>query len=326
MDFKILVLKNVFNLPLLCFIFGIIITIFKSKFRLPSKINKLITVFILFCVGLKGGAPLAEHGSCSTGLFSVILVTLLVWGFIQPIFSFYLLKRFTQLDLMTAAAVAASFGSVSVMTFITGIAFLDQLQTHYEPFLIAILAIMEIPAIITGLSIAKKFDQSLQQTSPLQILKESLLNKAVLAIVLGLTSGAIFHSHEMTRASSTILAIFKPLLCLFLFDMGLHVGRHREQFRSISWPVNLFALYMPLIGGGFGLLMSYLLGLAPGTGTLIALLTASASYIAVPAAMRIALPQAKEAIYLPLSLGIAFPFNVIVGIPLYYHLAGQFLR
>lgn len=326
MDFKSLVLKNVFNLPLLCFLLGIVITIFKHKFRLPAKINKLMTVFILFCVGLKGGAPLAEHASSSAGHFFVILSALVLWGFFQPILSFYLLKRFTQLDLMTAAALAASFGSVSVMTFITAIAFLDQLQTHYEPFLIAILAIMEIPAIITGLSIAKKFDQSLQQTSLLQILKESLLNKAILAIVLGLIVGAFCYFYQMTEISSAILVPFRPILCLFLFDMGLHVGRHREQFRSFSWPVNLFALYMPLIGGSFGLLLSYLLGLDAGTGTLIAILTASASYIAVPAAMRIALPQAKEAVYLPLSLGIAFPFNVIIGIPLYYHLAGHFLR
>jgi hypothetical protein len=254
----------------------------------------------------------------------MILIGLILWGFLNPLLSFYLLKSFTRVDRVTAAAIAASFGSVSVMTFITATSFLDQLKVDYQGFIIPALAIMEIPAIISGIFLAKTFDKG-SSSSFGKLLRESLINKAIVAMVVGLVTGIVFYANQLTPISDTFLRSFKPLLCLFLFDMGLHVGFQKQHLRSFSWSLNIFAVYMPLIGGSFGLFLSYLLGLDAGTGTLVAVLTASASYIAVPAAMRIALPEAKEAIYLPLSLGIAFPFNVIVGIPLYYYLAVLFL-
>jgi hypothetical protein len=321
-------MKNIFNFPLMCFLFGILLALIRPGFRLPVKINKFLTVYILFCIGLKGGGPLAEYSSSSVFLFSIILSALIIWGLLNPLLSFYLLKCFTRVDCVTAAAIAASFGSVSVMTFITAISFLDQLKVNYQELIIAALAIMEIPAIISGIFLAKIFDKThlSHPSSIAKLLRESLINKAILAIVIGLTTGVIFYLNNLTQVSDNLLLFFKALLCLFLFDMGLNVGLQGQHFRAFSWSLTVFGLYMPLIGGCFGLILSYILGLDVGTGTLIAVLTASASYIAVPAAMRIALPQAKEAIYLPLSLGIAFPFNVIIGIPLYYYLAIVFLK
>ncbi len=327
-NFSLLIIKNLFNFPLVCFLMGIFLALIRSGFRLPERFNKFLTIYILFCIGLKGGGPLAEHSLSSAFLFSIILSVLILWGLLNPLLSFYLLKSFTRVDYMTAAAIAASFGSVSVMTFITAVSFLDQIHVNYQEFVIAALAIMEIPAIISGIFIAKKFDKAeTKKSSDLRkILLDSLVNKAILALVIGLITGVIFYNINLSILSDNILVSFKPLLCVFLFAMGLNVGLQRHHFRSFSWSLNLFGLYMPLIGGGFGLFLGYILGLDAGTSTLISVLTASASYIAVPAAMRIALPQAKEAIYLPLALGIAFPFNLIVGIPLYYYLAIWLLK
>jgi hypothetical protein len=328
MNFTPLIIKNIFNLPLICFLCGIFLAFIKPGLRLLPKVNKFLVIYILFCVGLKGGGPLAQHSLSSALLFSIILSGLILWGSFSPLLSFYLLRWFTRVDGVTAAAIAASFGSVSVMTFITALSFLDQIEVGYQQLIIAALAIMEIPAIISGIFLAKKFDKSpLSPTSTLsKLLVESLFNKAIVAIVIGLIVGVLFYVKDLSELTEGVLLPFKPLLCLFLLDMGLNVGSQREHFRTFSWQLHLFGLYMPLIGGSFGIFLSYLLGLDVGTGTLIAVLTASASYIAVPAAMQIALPQAKQAIYLPLSLGIAFPFNVIIGIPLYYYLAICFLK
>lgn len=135
----------------------------------------------------------------------------------------------------------------------------------------------------------------------------------------------ISHRLQLDYLESSILIIFKPVLCLFLLNMGFLIGKQRNSFSQFSWSLTLFGFYMPLIGGVFGIALSYFLGLDRGTGSLIAVLSGSASYIAVPAAMRIAIPEAKEAVYLPLSLGIAFPFNVLIGIPIYYVLALKLL-
>lgn len=323
-----LIISNICNLPLICFVIGVCFALIRQGFRLPTTMNKWLTIYILFCIGLKGGAPLAEHVISSAYLFSLIVSCLVLWGLLSPSLSFYLLKRFTRVDPLTGAAIAASFGSVSVMTFITAIAFLEQLRVGYLELIVAALAIMEIPAIISGIFLAKTFDKT-EGSPPVnvaKIIKQSLFNKCIVTILIGLIVGVCLSFANKTQVSTQMLFPFKTVLCLFLFDMGLNVGLQREHFRSFSLALHLFGLYMPLIGGGFGLLLSYVLGLDVGTGTLIAVLTASASYIAVPAAMQMALPQAKEAIYLPLSLGIAFPFNVVIGIPLYYYLAMVFLR
>lgn len=318
---------NLFNLPLICFFVGIGISFFKSDFQYPERVNKELTRWILLCIGLKGGVALAEHFHSMTVLFLMILGALIAWGFVQPVLAFFLLKRWTRVDCMTAGAIAASFGSVSVMTFVTGLSFLEHLGVGYREEMIIALAIMEVPAIISGLFLVKRFGKNqLSGTMTIsRVLFESLFNQAIVTLLVGLGVGAFFYAYEWMSMNRTILSSFTPCLCLFLLDMGMRVGQHRKEFRSFSWQLNLFAIYMPLIGGGFGLLLSYLFGMDRGTATLIAILGASASYIAVPAAMRVALPQAKEAIYLPLSLGIAFPFNIAIGIPLYYHFAHSFL-
>lgn len=328
MNLTIIFAKNIFNTPLLCFLFGIITSLFNEGIKIPQKLSAFLTVYILFCIGLKGGAPLAENANASALSFISITICLILWGFLNPLLSFQILKKFTRLDSPTLSAIAASFGSVSVMTFITATSFLEQIQVNYEKFVIAALAIMEIPAIISGVFIAKTFDKDkkVDQAGTSKAIRKSLCNKAIISILSGMIIGLISSKSNINTLNIAAQYTFKPVLCLFLLDLGLRVGRQREHFSSFSKALTAFGMYMPLIGGIFGLILSYLLQLDVGTGTLIAILSASASYIAVPAAMRIALPEAKEAIYLPLSLGIAFPFNVIIGIPLYYYLSLWLLK
>ena len=211
------------------------------------------------------------------------------------------------------------------MTFVTGAAFLDRLNVSFQESLIGIMAVMEIPAIVSGLLIGKIYGKG-QSIKISQVIKKAVFNYPIGMIVIGLLSGALLNQFGQMEVAKRLQFSFKPLLCLFLFGMGIRVGLHRDHFRSFSLPLNLFAIYMPLASGLVGLFISYLLQLDVGTTTMVSILTASASYIAVPAAMRVALPEAKEAIYLPLSLGITFPFNVVIGIPLYYTLAQLMVR
>lgn len=328
MNFYSLVLQNLINLPLMCFLAGIVMAILIPSIKTPQFLKKFLTCFVLFSIGLKGGIPLAEHATTESKTFITMLLALIGWALIHPFLSFYILKTFTKIDRASAAAIAACFGSISVITFITAVSFLDQLNMKYQGFVIAALSMMDIPAIISGLILAKdpQKDPLAPKTSLLDIIKKSLMNKAILSIAVGLGIGILLVKINLTSYGDVILGGFKPALSLFLFEMGLSVGLKRSQLKAFSWPLTLFGLYMPLIGGLFGIFLSKCIGLDIGTGTLFAVLCASASYIAVPAAMKIALPQAKEALYLPLSLTMAFPFNIILGIPLYYYLASIFLK
>lgn len=326
MSFIIILLKNIFNFPLMAFLVGIGLAWINRAPKISENFVKTLTLYILFCIGVKGGGPLAvQFHSFETGFYS-LLGGLIILGFCQPILAFYCIRRFTKVDSLTASAISASFGSVSVITFIAAISFLEQLTISYQEFLIPVLTIMEIPAIISGLFLA--FFSSNQRNDSLNIkaiIIKSIFNRSIGVIFLGLLFGAFLAFLHLDTISENILILFKPLLCLFLFMMGLKVGSQKEQFQLFSWELNIFGFYMPLIGAVLGLFLSCLIQLDVGTATLVAVLTASASYIAVPAAVRIALPAAKEAIYLPLSLGITFPFNVVIGIPIYYYLANWVL-
>jgi len=322
MDLLHILLKNLIAIPILCFLLGILCSIFRVDWLFRPKLHSFLTYFLLFCIGLKGGGAFMEHSAAPKFLW--LLGSMIAWGLIQPFISYWLLRNFTKTDASTAAAIAACFGSVSVMTFAACTSFLEKLDVPYETVVIAVLAMMEVPAILSGLFISKSRNISGGNKTK-NIWMHTLFNKTILMIFLGIGIGMICYRFEAGDLASNILVLFKPSLCLFLFNMGLLIGKQAKDLNQFSWSLSLFGFYMPLIGGAFGILLSYFFGLDAGTGTLIAVLSASASYIAVPAAVRIAIPEANEAIYLPLSLGIAFPFNVLIGIPIYYVLALKFL-
>lgn len=322
MDVLNILLHNLIAIPILCFLMGILFALFRMDYLFRSHIHSLLTYFLLFAIGLKGGAAFIQH---STSQFFSLLGIMLAWGLIQPFISYWILRKWTQTDQPTAAAIAACFGSVSVMTFVAGTAFLEKLQVPYQTLVIAVLAMMEIPAILSGLFISKWKNESFARNRK-NLWIHALFNKTILMIFFGMAIGIISYQFKLSYVTTNILILFKPFLCLFLFNMGLLMGKQRKDLNQFSWSLSLFGFYMPMIGGAFGILLSYLLGLDAGTGTLIAVLSASASYIAVPAVVRIAIPEAKEAIYLPLCLGIAFPFNVLIGIPIYYISAMKLLN
>ncbi len=314
-------LSSLVNLPLLSFFFSTVLGIFGIKFTCNAVIKKIITYSVLVLIGLKGGIALPQNFSNSSGPFFSILFFLSLWGFLQPVLSFFVLKRVTALELPTIAVIGACFGSVSMITFITGIAFLENLDIYYQKITIPILAIMEFPAIISGIYLAKRVLKS--KLSIGKTIFHSVVNLATLSILFGLVMGVLLGFLGVSTFSQASTSIFNVLVALFLFDLG---GGISTGFKNkFSFSVFAFGCYMPLLSALVGLFVSYFLQLDIGTATLVVLLCASASYIAVPAAMRLILPQADERVYLPLSLGVAFPFNVVLGIPLYYYCASKLL-
>lgn len=316
--------NNLLTIPMLAFVAGIGLAAFGFHRIMPSKLQKISILCLLFLIGFKGGVALMQG---NPGSLIILLLILIAWGLLQPLLAYPILRRFTSIDPLTAATIAACFGSVSVMTYVAATAFLDKLGLEYNELIMTALAIMEVPAIIAGLWIARRVDPNQQKKSSVfKLIFEAVCNPAIGLLVLGMAVGVGFMALGVAPSlAKLLLAGFNPLLCLFLFSMGLLVGKHRDQLKQFSLSLTLFGLYMPLIGGCLGIALSSLLGMNVGTGVLIATLMASASYIAVPAAMRMALPSAKESIYLPLSMGVTFPFNVLIGIPLYYQLANWFL-
>jgi hypothetical protein len=322
MDTLKIFIFNLTTIPIISFVFGVFLSILPFKFPFNKKIYLFLTFFLLFSIGLKGGGSLLHHSGHKVFFMLGLLV---VWGFVQPLVSYWILRRFTKTDSTTAAAISACFGSVSVMTYVAATTFLEKLDVQYEGSVLAALAIMEVPAIISGLLIAKKVNKS-KDHSIKSLWIHAIFNKSILMIFAGMFFGGVCYLFEWSAPVTKIGFFFKPCLSLFLLNMGWLVGSQREHLRDFSWSLSLFGFYMPLMGAFFGILLSYFFNFNVGTGTLITVLCASASYIAVPAVMKIAIPEAKEGVYLSLSLGIAFPFNVVIGIPIYYQLALRVLN
>lgn len=322
MTFFELFIDNLITIPILAFIIGIVFGFLELRNPFDGRIKIWITSYLLFAIGLKGGASFLEN----FGYESCILLTvLIVWGLLQPVVSYTILTRCINIDSATAAAISACFGSVSVMTYVAGANFLEKSGIQYNGLVVTALAVMEVPAIISGLFIYQFHNKQTSFQNKRDLLLHSIFNKSLLLMFFGIFSGIVLHSLESKGVSKNILIFFQPTLAIFLLSMGYLVGCNRKSLSHFSLGLILFGICMPIVGASFGILTSLLLKLDQGTGTLIAVLTASASYIAVPAAMRVSLPEAKETIYLPLSLGVAFPFNVVIGIPLYYEIARKLI-
>jgi hypothetical protein len=242
-------------------------------------------------------------------------------SFTIPFLAYYLLVKTTKLDKLTAAAAAAHYGSISMVTFVTATIFLKRLDVDYDGYLVAILALMEAPAILSGLYIAHravpKTMEYGRKITP-KLAREIFTNGAILLLfgsfLIGLATGQTGYD----QLEGFLFTPFYGILTLFLLDMGIIVSKRLHEVPKLEFSLLAFALYMPLLGATIGLLSSYFLNLSVGNGLLFTVLLASASYLAVPAAMRLALPKANASVYLPLSLGITFPFNIVLGIPFYY--------
>jgi hypothetical protein len=329
-------LSNLLIPAVLFFGLGFLARLIKSDLRFPQDMAKMMSIYLLMAIGLHGGF---ELGKSELGLAFNAVLWAIILGFTLPMLGYVLLLFTGKVDRMNAAAIAAHYGSVSAGTFLTAIAYLDNLGVEYESYPLIMLAVMESPAIIVGLLLASWSRQKLaksgegsqsyadtdqrslkEKIGPL--LHEALTNGSVVILIGSMTIGAISSHKAMEKLFPFIDEIFMGVLCLFLFEMGMEAGRRIKEFGKVGSVLAIFGLTMPLFGGAAGIIVGHwILGLGVGGVTLVAVLGASASYIAVPPAMRLAVPEANPSFYLTLALGITFPFNVVVGIPLYHYIA-----
>jgi len=313
--------ENLLSPIILFFVLGFAAAYAKSDLTVPEAVAKAMSLYLLFAIGFKGGASVASHGVDTTLILS--LVAGVVLSFLLPLLAFALLRVMSGLDVTNAAAVAAHYGSISIVTFVAGTSVLDSAGLTGEGFMVAVAAAMEAPAILAALwLIARYGDSSNSEGMDGELLREILLNGSIVLLIGSFLIGAITGAEGLARIESFIVAPFQGVLCLFLLDMGLVAGRGLRSAAGVLKPGLLaFGIVMPLVGSLFGLAAGMLIGLSAGGVTLFMVLSASASYIAVPAAMRVALPEANPSIYLTLSLGVTFPFNLTLGIPIYFAIA-----
>jgi hypothetical protein len=305
----------------LAFLLGIIATRLKSDLKFPDGFYQALTVYLLFAIGFKGGVKLSQtslEAFLRPGLGAIFLCLCI------PVWSYFVLRKMGGLDRVNAAAISAHFGSVSAVTFSEGTAFLELLGEPYEGFMPSLLAIMEIPAILMALFLARvlapKSDNP-EKTDWGKVLHELFTGKGTLLLIGGLVIGMLSGKKGMEQVGAFFDSPFRGVLTLFLLEVGLVTGRRLGDLKNAGFFLIGFGVLMPIIHGCLGVYLGQICGLSQGGATLFGLLAASASYIAAPAAVRIALPEANPAYYLTASLAIAFPFNVTIGLPMYYTLA-----
>ena len=321
-----LFLANLTSPPLLFFLLGAASALFRTDLEIPEAVARLLSLYLLMAIGFKGGVALSTSSLGFAELKGLLLAILM--SVVVPIAVFYLLKG--RLGPANAAATAATYGSISAVTFVTATSYLDTAGVDWSGYLVAAMALMESPAIIIGLLLYRLYstDEGAGFRAR-ELLRESLLNGSVFLIVGSLVVGWISGPAGKDQVSVFIEGIFIGVLCLFLLDMGIvAMRRFEDMVRSDGGPsiplLLVSGLVFPLTSALAALGLSFVFGLPEGDAVLLVVLSASASYIAVPAAMRLALPEANPSIYLTLSLAVTFPFNLLVGIPM-YHQAVQWI-
>jgi len=300
---------------ILFFVLGVIAGVAKSDLKLPPAIYELLSILLLLAIGLKGGVELSK--SSMSGLLPQV-AAVLAMGFIMP-FVLYPLARLGRTGRADAASLVAHYGSVSVATFAVGIAYLNDRNIAYDSQLPLFLVLLEVPAIIVGILIAKGLSDRSQAWG--RVMHEIVFGKSILLMVGGLLIGWIAGPQGVQPLEPLFFDLFKGLLALFLLEMGLIAASQGQALRQHGVFLILFGLLVPLPMACVGALIGTLIGLNVGGVTLLAVLAGSASYIAAPAAMRIAVPDANPSLPLTASLGVTFPFNIFIGIPVYYAIA-----
>lgn len=312
---------NLISPIILSFALGVLAALARSDLTIPEAVAKGMSIYLLFAIGFKGGAGIAAHGLDGKVIGS--LLAGLVLSFAIPFLAFGLLRLVSKLSMVDAAAVAAHYGSISIVTFVASTSVLDGQGTSFEGYMVAVAATMEAPAIISALWLVSRAGG--EATFDSRLLREILFNGSIVLLVGSFVIGWVTGTEGLDSIAPFIVDPFNGVLCLFLLDMGLVAGRGlRDSRGELTVPLIGFGIAMPPIGATLGLIAALVLDLSPGGAAILMTLAASASYIAVPAAMRVALPEARPSIYLTLSLGVTFPFNLTVGIPLYIAVADRF--
>ena len=303
---------------ILSFALGVAAALARSDLSVPEAAAKALSIYLLFAIGFKGGAAVS-----ASGVDAQLVGTLaagLVLSFTLPFIAFALIRALTRLSAIDAAAVAGHYGSISIVTFVAASSVLASRGVAAEGYMVAVAAVMEAPAILSALFLVARSGKAEKMDA--EMWREILLNGSIVLLIGAFAIGWITGQDGLDKIAPFIVAPFDGVLCLFLLDMGLVAGRGlREARGALGGGAVAFGVLMPPIGASLGLLAGLLLGLSAGGVALLMVLSASASYIAVPAAMRVALPQANPSVYLTLSLGVTFPFNLTLGIPLYVAVA-----
>lgn len=314
-----LAIGNLLSPVVLFFAIGLAAAIARSDLSVPEAVAKGLAIYLMMAIGLKGGVEVAKQGLTATLVLTILAGAVL--SFALPFLAYGILRTISRLSPVNAAAVAAHYGSISAVTLAVAIEVLGRAGLPFEGFMIAVAAVMETPAILAALLIARRASTQ-EPVSRGELIREIGLNGSVVVLVGSFFVGWIAGPAGMKPIAPLFTDLFRGLLCLFLLDMGLVAGRGFARARkALSPPVILFGLVMPLISAAIAAPIAAMLGLSIGGAMLLITLAASASYIAVPAAMRLALPEADAAIYLTLSLGVTFPFNLAIGLPLYLTVA-----
>ena len=316
MDYQIL-LSNLTNPTLLFFILGFIATTVKSDLEIPESSSKFISLYLLFSIGFKGGQELA-HSTFTAEILYALLFGILIASLI-PLYTFFILKR--RMNVNDAGAIAASYGSVSAVTFVAAVSFLEAIKISFGGHMVAVMALMESPAIIVGVILIMKYDAETKSSGKLgNIVKHSFTNGSVLMIMGSLIIGLIADTKQAEGIKPFTTDIFKGFLAIFLLEMGMVTARRFAAFKKYGWFAPVFAIVIPFVNGCVVAAISGFMIHDIGNRLIFAILAASASYIAVPAAMKLAAPKADPGLYIPMALGITFPFNITIGLPVYLYI------
>lgn len=322
MEFQILH-NNLTNPTLLFFVLGILAKALRSDLEIPASSSKFISLYLLFAIGFKGGQELAHSGFTQEVIYS-LLFGLTIASCI-PLYTFFVLRR--RLSVSDAAAVAASYGSVSAVTFVAAITFLEMQQIVSGGHMVAVMALMESPAIIVGVILMRRFDTTAKSNAATRlrsVIHHAFTNGSVLMILGSLVIGLIADARQAEGIKPFTTDIFKGFLAIFLLEMGMVTAKRFAAFTRYGKFVTLFAVVVPAVNGCIVAFASQFVTHEVGNRFIFAILAASASYIAVPAAMRLAAPKADPGLYVPMALGVTFPFNITIGMPLYFLIVNHF--
>ncbi len=309
-----LLLDNLTNPALLFFLLGIIATRLKSDLEIPPNSSKFISLYLLFSIGFKGGQELAHSHFSFEIIWSVLFGVFI--AIVIPIYCFFILKR--KFSIENSGAIAAAYGSVSAVTFVTAAAFLEIQKYTFSGHMVAIMALMEAPAIIIGVILMRLYAKKESNATKINsVIKHSFTNGSVLLILGSLIIGYLASDQQAMGIKPFTTDLFKGFLAIFLLDMGIISGKKLDVFFKSGWFPIVFALLIPLINGSIVAFLSQFVTNEIGDRFIFAILAASASYIAVPAAMKIVAPKANPGLFLPMALAVTFPFNITLGMPIY---------
>ena len=300
------------------FALGFLAARFKSDIRIPDAVYQVISVYLLFGIGLKGGVSLSSSNINS--IVRPLIVTLLL-GCLIPVLAFVALSRVKRLSEVNRGAIAAHYGSTSLVTFTAALVLLENLNKSYEGFVTTLLAAMEIPGIVIGIFLATRHIN--RKVAWSTSLREIIFGKTIILLIGGLVVGAISGSAGYNKVTPFFVDLLPGVLALFLMHLGYLAGSQIKALKEVGIGLFIFAILFPLIAGSIGVLGGTAAGLSVGGAMVLGVLCASASYIAAPAAVQVALPEANPSLSITASLGVTFPFNLIVGIPFLYFIASK---